>query len=80
MSSIGPNLAHTGWMRGRHWAVMYKCYRCGHIEAFEYEQSDNDGNLQCQPPPEGWTDREMLLCPNCTVAFKRWMEFKGVDA
>lgn len=73
--SHGPNTNHSGWMRGRHWAVMFRCTRCRRVETVEYRREGNDGNLQCQQTPDNWVSRgEMLLCPNCAASFSDWME------
>ena len=74
MSSHGPNLLHSGWMRGRHWAVMFRCSRCRRIETVEYRRAGNEGNLQCQPIPADWVSQgDMLLCPDCATSFGEWM-------
>ena len=70
-----PNLHHSGWMKGRHWGVMYRCFRCGRVETIEYCRAGNDGNLQCQPLPKDWVScDDMILCPDCAESFCKWME------
>lgn len=66
----------SGWIRNRHWAVMYRCTRCGRIDYAEYD--GRDSNLQCQTAPQGWRDLSyMLFCPNCAESYEKWLEAKA---
>lgn len=73
-----PNLHHSGWISGNHWAVAHRCSRCGAIEYQLYDpDGPHSGNLQEQRPPDGWAEGfDMLLCPSCSKSFSEWL--KGV--
>lgn len=71
----GPNLTQSGWWRGVHWAIAFKCCRCGKTEFRLYDpKSAGDGNIQEQEPADGWSrDLSMLLCPACAESFETWL-------
>lgn len=65
-----------GWRMNRHWAVMYRCTRCGRIDYVEYDGTEP--NLQCQTAPQGWRDLSyMLFCPSCAESYEKWMEVEA---
>ncbi len=74
MSRSQPNMNHQGWMNGNHWAVAHRCDRCGGIVTRLYDpESGSEGNLQCEPKPDGWKDiGGMTLCPVCVESFNYW--------
>lgn len=70
-----PNLSHRDWVDGRHWAVAFRCDRCGEMryELFDHDDG-SEGNLQCVDVPEGWHyTLWMMLCPECHTSFRNWM-------
>lgn len=70
-----PNLNHTGWVSGNHWAVASRCDRCGTVEYKLFDADDgSEGNLQCVNPPDNWRYTQgMMLCPSCYESFVSWM-------
>lgn len=71
--------------RGRTLMVQFKCGRCGrtHIEPYEKQLKDTEGNLQCYNPPKGWKDDELytpMLCAECNEAYIAFMKIlHGAD-
>lgn len=70
-----PNLSHKAWMSGRHWAVAFRCARCGKVDYALFDGSNgSEGNLQCVSPPCDWYQVQgMMLCPSCHESFVDWM-------
>ncbi len=74
-----PNLFHTGWMNGNHWAVAHRCDRCNRIVYRLYDpKTGSEGNLQCEQKPDGWdVIGGMSLCPECIRSFRLWIARKA---
>lgn len=70
-----------GWMDGRHWAVAFRCERCGRLHFSLFKSSTATGcNLQCVEEPEGWkTVMHTLLCGDCLESYTSWLR-EGEDA
>jgi hypothetical protein len=72
-------------IRGRTLMVQFECGRCGrkHIEPYEKQLKETEGNLQCYSPPKGWKDDELytpMLCDKCTEVYVAFMNIlKGAD-
>lgn len=70
-----PNLSHREWINGRHWAVAFRCVRCGEMRYELFSSDDGSrGDLQCIDTPGGWYYIQgMMLCPECHMSFCDWI-------
>jgi hypothetical protein len=72
-------------VRCRTLMVMFECGRCGkrHIEPYEKQLKDTEGNLQCYKPPEGWQDDSLytpMFCDKCAREYREFLQMlKGAD-
>ena len=64
---------------GREILMSFTCGRCGkkHIEPYEKQNKQAEGNIQCFLVPEGWLDdgiHNPMMCKECHDDYKRFLE------